>query len=61
MTRRPVNGNRHFDGRLESLREGRLTLDLSVARRKHDSKQDVEQKVEIELGNVEKASLVPEI
>lgn len=60
MTRRPVNGNRHFDGRLESLREGRLTLDLSVARRKHRSRQDVEQKVEIELENVEKANLVPE-
>ena len=35
MTREPVNGDRHFEGRLDSFREGRLTLDLSAARRKH--------------------------
>lgn len=61
MTREPVNGNRHFEGRLESFREGRLTLDLSEARRKHRPKQDAPQAVEIELANVEKANLVPEI
>ena len=31
-TREPVNGNRHFEGRLESFRDGRLTLDMSEAR-----------------------------
>jgi ribosome maturation factor RimP len=61
MTREPVNGNRHFEGRLESFREGRLTLDLSEARRKHRPKQDAPQKLEIDLANVEKANLVPEI
>src|SRR5215468_8853662 len=30
MTREPVNGSRHFEGRLESFSEGRLTLDLSA-------------------------------
>src|SRR5579871_3477550 len=30
-TRQPVHGNRHFEGRLESFREGRLTLDISTA------------------------------
>src|SRR5260370_37540931 len=30
MTRRPVNNNRYFEGRLESFREGKLTLDLDV-------------------------------
>jgi ribosome maturation factor RimP len=60
-TRQVVNGNRHFEGRLESFREGRLTLDLSTARTKHRRKQDAEQRIEIELGNVEKANLVPEI
>ena len=30
--RQPVNGNRHFEGRLEKVEDGRLTLDLSVAR-----------------------------
>src|SRR5207245_8526537 len=27
-TREPVNGNRHFEGRLESFRDGRITLQL---------------------------------
>jgi len=61
MTREPVNGNRHFEGRLESFRDGRLTLDLSEARRTHRPKPDVPQKLEIDLANVEKANLVPEI
>jgi ribosome maturation factor RimP len=60
-TRQPLNGSRHFEGRLESFREGRLILDLSAARTKHRRKQDAEQRIEIELGNVEKANLVPEI
>src|ERR1700747_1803440 len=57
MTRRPVNGNRHFEGRLESFRDGRLTLDLSEARKKKRPALDASQKVEIELANVEKANL----
>jgi ribosome maturation factor RimP len=61
MTREPVNGNRHFEGRLESFRDGRLTLDVSEARRKHRPKDDAQQKLEIEFANVEKANLVPEI
>ena len=60
-TRQPVNGNRHFEGRLESFREGRLTLDLGVVRTRHGRKQDAEHRIEIEVGNVEKANLVPEI
>jgi ribosome maturation factor RimP len=61
MTREPVNGNRHFEGRLESFREGRLTLDLSEARRKRRPEAGTPQKLEIELANVEKANLVPEL
>src|SRR5258708_1619519 len=34
-TRQPVNGNRHFEGRLEDFQNGRLLLDLSTARKKH--------------------------
>src|ERR1700690_774814 len=60
MTREPVNGNRHFEGRLESFENGRLLLDLSAARRKTRPRDGAES-VEIELGNVEKANLVPEI
>jgi len=60
-TREPVNGNRHFEGRLERFEAGRLTLDLAEARKKFRPKQQEIEKLEIELANVEKANLVPEI
>jgi ribosome maturation factor RimP len=65
MTRQPVNNNQHFEGRLESFRDGCLTLDLSVASKKSRKKMGTAgaepQKIEIEFANVEKANLVPEI
>jgi len=61
MTREPVNGNRHFEGRLESFRDGRLTLDMSEARGKRRPAPGTPQKLEIDLANVAKANLVPEI
>src|SRR5258708_31589485 len=60
-TKGEVNGNRHFEGRLEHFGSGRLTLDLTEARRKVGSGHDAPQKLEIELAIVEKANLVPEI
>ncbi|HEX6823067.1 MAG TPA: ribosome maturation factor RimP [Candidatus Sulfotelmatobacter sp.] len=62
-TRQPVNNNRHFEGRLERFDDGRLTLDLSVASHKSRKKMGdaAGQKIEIEIANVEKANLVPEI
>ena len=60
-TRDPVNGNRHFEGRLENFGAGRLTLDLAEARKKLRPKEGTAEKLEIELANVEKANLVPEI
>jgi ribosome maturation factor RimP len=65
MTKNPVNNNRYFEGRLESFRDGLLTLNLSVASKKSQKKMGVtapeKQKVDIEFANVEKANLVPEI
>jgi ribosome maturation factor RimP len=63
MTRQPVDNNRHFEGRLESFHDGRLTLDLSVASHKSRKKmgESAGKKIEIEFANVEKANLVPEI
>lgn len=62
MTREPVNGNRHFEGRLEHFESGRLTLDLAEARRKFRPKDaSAPHKLEIDLANVEKANLVPEL
>jgi ribosome maturation factor RimP len=62
-TRQPVDNNRHFEGRLESFKDGRLTLDLSVASHKSRKKMGAVagEKIEIEFANVEKANLVPEI
>ena len=62
MTRELVNNNRHFEGRLESFQDGRLTLDLSVASHKSRKKmgEQAGKKIEIEFANVEKANLVPE-
>jgi ribosome maturation factor RimP len=63
-TRQPLNNNRHFEGRLESFRDGQLTLDLSVASHKSRRKMGAAaegQKIGIEFTNVEKANLVPEI
>ena len=61
-TREPVNNNRHFEGKLESFENGKLLLDLSAARKKKMRPKEGESlNVEIELRNVEKANLVPEI
>jgi ribosome maturation factor RimP len=60
-TRNPVNGSRHFTGRLESFCEGRLTLDMTPASQKAKLGESAAQKLEIDLANVEKANLVPEI
>ena len=61
-TRNLVDNNRHFEGRLESFTDGRLTLDLSVASHKSRKKMGAAagEKIEIDFANVEKANLVPE-
>src|SRR5213083_1132713 len=59
-TRQPVNGSHHFEGRLESFQQGRLTLEMNAARKKPRPGSAAPQKLEIELANVEKANLVPE-
>jgi ribosome maturation factor RimP len=62
MTHEPVNGNRHFEGRLESFQQGKLTLEMAAGKKKpKPGRAQPGQKIEIELANVEKANLVPEI
>ena len=62
MTREPVNGNRHFDGRLESVENGRLLLETVSGKKKPKPGHAPHgQKIELELANIEKANLVPEI
>jgi ribosome maturation factor RimP len=48
-------------GRLENFQDGRLTLDLDSERKRSRGAESAPQKLEIELANVEKANLVPEI
>jgi len=60
-TQQPLNGNRHFEGRLESFQNGRLVLDLHPAKKKRRSGEAGAEKLEIDLANVERANLVPEI
>ena len=73
MTREPLGvtesskGNRHFEGRLERFDGVNLTLDVSekaAKKGKHKTKHkqpEAGQKIVVELRNVEKANLVPEI
>ncbi len=58
-TRNPVNGNRHFEGKLEKFENGRLTVDMAGSRKK-PKEIAASQKLELELSNIEKANLVPE-
>ncbi len=86
MTREPIAGNRHFEGRLLAAGDGKLKLGIegqrekgkgkkgkkqraagslqAAARAKHEGAQREHEgapQVEIELNNVERANLVPEI
>ena len=63
MTREPVNNNRHFQGRLQSFAAGRLTLDVGHVSKTKQKKMGIgqAQQVEIDLANVERANLIPEI
>ena len=53
-TREPVYGSRRFEGRLQGVHDGRVALEVG------GGKKAPARLVEIELGNVEKANLVPE-
>ena len=61
MTRDPINGSRHFEGRMQWLGGGRINLELTGRKKskKHEAVEDG-AKIDIELANVEKANLVPE-
>lgn len=62
MTREPVHGNRHFEGRIISFQDGKLVLETVTDKKKpKPGHAHPGQKVEIDLANVEKANLVPEI
>lgn len=56
-----INNNRHFEGRLAKFEDNKVTLDLTETHSKKKQKAQGTGEVVIELRNVEKANLVPEI
>jgi len=61
QTFEPVAGNRHWQGRLTQVSERAIALDLSALKQKGKSKKVNQETAEIEISNIEKANLVPEI
>lgn len=61
MTREPIENNRHWEGKLEAFDGGRLTLDVTPRKQKKGAPKSAPHKIEVELTNVERANLVPEI
>lgn len=68
MTREPLGvtasskGNRHFEGRMQQIVDGKLILDLTAAGRKQGKRQAAAgAQVEVPLEAIERANLVPEI
>jgi len=60
-TREPIEGNRFFEGRVESFRDGLLILAISAGKVKRGQPKQPARQVEIAYSNVEKANLAPEI
>jgi ribosome maturation factor RimP len=69
QTFEPIRNNRHWQGRLvagaeagnEAGKSGTITLDLAAVKQNSKTKKTGGSKVEIAIGNIEKAQLVPEI
>jgi ribosome maturation factor RimP len=63
QTFEPIRNNRHWQGRLAAGAgtEHTITLDLNAVKQNSKSKKTGVSTVEIALGNIEKAQLVPEI
>lgn len=64
-TYEPVRNNRHWQGRLmppaEGAAPGTVTIDLGAVKQNSKSRKTGLNTVEIELGNIELAQLLPEI
>jgi ribosome maturation factor RimP len=64
QTFEPIRNNRHWQGRLTTNSgaeaDGTITLDLSAVKQNSKSRKTGVSTVEIALGNIEKAQLVPE-
>jgi len=61
QTFEPIRSNRHWQGRLTAVAEAIITLDLNAVKQNSKSRKAGVSTVDIEIGNIEKAQLVPEI
>ena len=61
QTYQPVRNNRHWQGRMSPGGDNAIRLDLSAVRQNSKSRKAGVDTVEIALGNIEKAQLIPEI
>jgi ribosome maturation factor RimP len=57
----PIEGNRFWQGRLSSIGETAVRLDLTATKQKGKAKKAKAQAVDIELTNIAKAQLIPEV
>ena len=60
QTLEPIANNRHWQGRLTAVANGSITLDLTATKQNSKARRTGVSTVEIALGNIEKAHLVPE-
>lgn len=61
QTYEPLRNNRHWQGRLVATAGTVITIDLNAVKQNSKSRKAGVSTVEIDLGNIEKAQLVPEI
>jgi ribosome maturation factor RimP len=61
QTFQPVEGNRHWQGRLTEVADKTIVVDLSAVRQKGKNKKITAHTIALELANIEKAQLVAEI
>ena len=61
QTFEPIRNNRHWQGRLAAGAGETITLDLAAVKQNSKSRKTGVNTVEIALGNIEKAQLIPEI
>ncbi len=61
QTFEPIRNNRHWQGRLATGANGAISLDLAATKQNSKSRKTGVSTVEIALGNIEKAQLIPEI
>jgi len=59
-THEPIDGNRHFQGRLVQFDGVQLTVDLGAVTSKKKVQQQGSGILKVAYSNVEKAQLVPE-